>query len=243
MRVLLFFTLFFASCAFHQNIDRSISSRKKAVSENVVAGFGNTSCLVNGNTKDLNSLSVSVRGANRKEKNFVTDIISTITDMAGEVQAKILIQNMKINFKKYLRQRTDGHCLPGNFGLTTRGAIDLARKCHPKSPEKNITFSTDHLRGSLIHEIGHVVGNRVFRGRTFYSLYNSQVKKVCKVSKYTTHSNAGNKHRNRNEEFAEVWASYIYATDRLKKKCRSSYNFMREVVFNGSSHTCKALRF
>lgn len=235
------FLVFITSCSSDKKINRDISS-KRAVTDHIVAGFGNIECLADGKQSDIDNLNIDLKGAKRSEKRFVRDIVSSIRDLAGEQQSKVLIGKMKIKFENYLRMRSDGNCLPGNFGLTTRGTIDLARRCHPKSAQKNLKFDGDHLRGSLIHEIGHVVGNRRYQGKSFYDHYSNNVKRVCKVSTYTTQSMAGNKHPNRNEEFAEVWAAYIYATDRLKRKCRKAYNFMRETVFSNASHSCKSLR-
>ncbi len=70
--------------------------------------------------------------------------------------------------------------------------------------------------------MGHFVANKL----GLYTKYNRAVRKQCKLTTYMQKSRAGKKHRNRDEEFAEVFAAYLIYGNKLKSKCKKAYEFM-----------------
>lgn len=95
--------------------------------------------------------------------------------------------------------------------------------------------------GYLMHELGHQAGNR-----GLYAAYKKAVPSRkgtagrCMVTSYCGKDYAV--HRERNEEFAEVWAAYITNPAMLKAKggpCLAAYNFFQSKVFpNGQATPC-----
>jgi hypothetical protein len=75
------------------------------------------------------------------------------------------------------------------------------------------------------HEMGHVFGQRGF--------YNSYFKNnaVCRITGYST-NNANSSPRN--EEFAEVFASYLGSPDVLRHRCPAQYQWMHDNVFSNA---------
>lgn len=74
----------------------------------------------------------------------------------------------------------------------------------------------------LAHELGHISG---LNG--FYESYKSKTA-VCHITQYCTQNHNGDPRR---EEFAEAFATFMFAPDRLKRECRAAYNFMDNYVF------------
>lgn len=138
-----------------------------------------------------------------------------------------------VKYVDELPVRSDGGCMPGiqtlEDGVPT---ITFARRCPKKSMQGKMKLPI--YEGTIVHEYGHVVANK----GGFYPKYNAAVKEKCKISGYCSGSMAGRKHKNRNEEFAEVFAAYVVAPEELKEKCPSSYEYLAKHLFAGSDSIC-----
>lgn len=103
-----------------------------------------------------------------------------------------------------------------------------------------IGFGGMRNRGIVVHEMGHVVGNKKFDDkRTWYQLYNSIVTERCHFSEYSQVSYGG--FGARNEEFAEVFAAYLIAPEMLLEggpSCRQAHDFLRSFLFIAKDHRC-----
>lgn len=98
--------------------------------------------------------------------------------------------------------------------------------------------SSDNPIKHLAHELGHVAGQQ----NSNYARYN-RIQPRCTLTTYCTHSNRSGRlvaHSDRNEEFAEVFAMYMFAPERLKanNSCKNAFNFMQSEIFkNGPDPT------
>lgn len=92
--------------------------------------------------------------------------------------------------------------------------------------------------GMLMHELGHYVGNNKNPLNTAsYAKYFRAVPQPCYFSWYAKQS--------RNEEFADVFATFIMNPNNLLKfgsaSCKRAYDFFRKEVFSkGKMTTCSA---
>ncbi len=198
----------------------------------MIAEVGNLACLSDNKGKMTAQVGVRLKGANAKEKNLVEKVVQTIIELTNEQQAERLLSGLTINFEDVLRQSTTGGCLPAH--QLVRNQIFMARYCKRKN---GTHFDIPKKEGILIHEIGHFVANK----RGFYPQYNEAVSqwRKCKISRYMVQSSSGQKHSNRNEEFAEVFAAYLIYPKELKRKCKKSYNFLKDALFLGQHQSCK----
>lgn len=168
---------------------------------------------------------VVLDGANKAEKKMVGNLINTIENLTNQAQAEKLLHGLTIRFKNVLGSHSSGGCLPAH--QLVRNEIHIGRKC---ADGMEIPFRD----GILIHEIGHFVANK----HGLYPQHAKKVRKKCKLTQYMSSTRTGKKHRNRNEEFAEVFAAYLILGKDLKRKCKGSYEFLKEELFLGSHSNC-----
>lgn len=213
----------------------------------MVSSIANPNCLTRDpDPADMQYLGVRMRGASDSERRATERFVSTVVDIAGREQARRILGrgSLQVRFFNSLRRRSSNTCLPGR---QTQGPIDIARQCHPSSTTPDMRFSEHQKLTLMVHEAGHVVGNR-----GYYASYNRSVRNACTISKYCTHrtvvgadgSHTHHAHtgaNRRNEEFAEVFSAFIYKTDRLRRECPQAYQYMRDEVFglNGRDRYCR----
>ncbi len=210
------------NCAHEENISPRKSNKPPI---QMIAVVANEDCFERGNSRDVTKLKMNIKGANRKERRYMEQFASTMIKITGENQAKKLVGDLRVVFHKQLRNRKDGNCLPGHQLIS--GEVNMARQC----PDGT---KIDGTEGILVHEIGHYVANR----GNWYPKYEQAVRKRCQVSRYCTHTAANHAIQNRKEEFAEVFAAFLMATDRLKRDCPDAYQFFKKEMFNNSSYSC-----
>lgn len=197
----------------------------------MVAEVGNINCL-SSQSKQLDVIErvgISLEGAKRDEKKLVARFVHTLIEMTNEQHATSLLSGLKIVFEDILGNTSAGGCMPAH--QLVKNQIHMGRFC-VSSKGKNLEIPNKD--GILIHEIGHFVANK----RGFYGEYNKEVKRSCKLSNYMRVMTNGKKHKNRNEEFAEVFSSYFIFAKSLKRKCKQSYEFMKEKLFLDSPASC-----
>lgn len=194
----------------------------------MIAEIGIFKCLKQTKeTKEmLSSLNISTSGATNEEKILLGNVANTIEELTNQAGAQRILGGLKVIYKDVLGNRTDGGCLPAHQLIP--GQIHMGRQC-------SNGFKIPYTEGILIHEMGHFVANK----NGLYSQYNKNVRRNCKLTTYMHKSRAGKKHKNRNEEFAEVFAAYLLYGKKLKRKCKQSYEFMRDHVFIGSESACR----
>lgn len=210
----------------------------------------NLSCLASGGNALLtDAMGVSTTAsAKDNEKAIVDQLVASVVDVAGEENGKHMLRGLSVNIVPHLRLRRNpaGRCLPGHYRLDGSPHLNIARRCHPDAVDgegnkinQTEDYDDRYITSLLYHEVGHHVGlkrpNYAGPRSTFRDFYRSRVTERCEISHYcgTSHS----------EEFAEVFAAFMYATDRLKEKCPKSYEFMRDMVFQmpeGSERHCSA---
>lgn len=194
----------------------------------MIAEVGSIKCLKK--TREtravLNSLDITTKGATTQEKDLLANVANTIEELTNQAGAQRILGGLKVVFKDVLGDRTDGGCLPAHQLI--RHQIHMGRKC-------SNGYKIPYTEGILIHEMGHFVANK----NGLYGRYNREVNRKCKLTNYMLKSRAGKKHSNRNEEFAEVFAAYLLYGKKLRRKCKKSYNFMRDHVFMGSESACR----
>ncbi len=150
---------------------------------------------------------------------YQTTLASGVFERAKALGAGDLVSGTKV--KVYDKGRPDG-----------KGG----RKCSSAAPgNKNVHLSSCNGANSpgpiahLAHELGHIAGQQ----DNNYGKYNG-VKPKCTITTYCTHTSRTGKsvpHSNRNEEFAEVFALYMFAPARLKSTCPQSFDFMAQNIF------------
>lgn len=207
-----------------QEVERP-SRRSNRAPIQMVAVVANEDCFERGKSRDLSKLEINLRGANRKERRYMEQFASTLIKISGEAQAKHLVGDLRVVFQRQLRTRNDGNCLPGH--QLTPGEVNMARQCPDGA-------RIEGSEGILVHEIGHYVANE----GNWYPRYEQAVRTRCRVSRYCTHTSANNTIQHRREEFAEVFAAFLMSTDRLKRDCPESYEFLKKEMFNNSDYHC-----
>jgi hypothetical protein len=204
----------------------------------------NLSCLSGTDDRELmQRMGVSLTSsAQENETEMVARMVSSVVDVAGEEVGRNLLSGLSVNFVPHLRLRRNpaGLCLPGHYRLDNSPHLNLARRCHPDAVDRegnriNQTqdSSDEHLTALLYHEVGHHVGSRSNGRGSLRSAYQQQVRTRCQISHYCSSSHS--------EEFAEVFAAFMYATDRLKAQCPEAYSFMKNSVFRlpqGEERSC-----
>ncbi len=164
---------------------------------------------------------------NLAEKNAAEKVVNNLRFILG--RNADLLKDVGFSFVQTLPLRRDGGCLPGHQYADGGRTLTFARRCPANSRQGAMQLPTD--KATITHELGHLVANR----GGFYPKYNRAVPGACRISGYCTHSSAGNAHRNRNEEFAEVFAAFVVAPARLKAACPSAYRFMKTQVYLGDT--------
>lgn len=120
----------------------------------------------------------------------------------------------------------------------------LSKSGYAQQAHKHITMSRGNSAGTanvgyIMHELGHQAGNN-----GLYAAYRQAVPSRrgtsgrCMVTNYCGKDYSVP--RERNEEFAEVWAAYLTNPAMLKAKggaCEAAYNFFRNRVFPNSKGT------
>ena len=193
----------------------------------MIAEVGKLSCLRKAKSPKLllKSYKITLKGASRSERKVVANTAESIAQLTNDAQVRKIMSGLSVYFKKTLGNSSHGGCLPAHQLIP--GEIHMGRTC--KSG-----YKIPNVEGIFVHELGHFVANK----HGMYPKYRSSVKKRCKISTYMYQNSAGKKHRSINEEFAEVFASYLIYPKKLKKKCPQSYKFLRDKLFLGSEATC-----
>lgn len=194
----------------------------------MVGSVANMNCFKEAGKNASANAKINLSGASSSERSFATQISKTMSALAGPQMATKLIGGLKVVHVNKLRTRRNGSCLPAH--QLQRGEIQIARKCS----DGTAVYARDAI---LVHEIGHYAANNA----GLYDDYNRFVTSTCRVSTYCTHDSKGRKFRNRNEEFAEAFSSYLLASDRLKAKCPRAHEFFRTKIFNKKTHNCPSL--
>lgn len=214
-------------------LNLSLAPSAIASKPNMVAEVGDLKCLSKkrGDHDVIARSGITLKGANREEKKIVAQVVHTIIEMTNEQQANHLLSNLKVVFTDRLRERTDGGCLPAHQLI--RNQIHMARYCLTSSGNN---WEIPHKEGIFIHELGHFLANK----HNLYPRYNQAVpkRKACKLSNYMTKTIAGRRHRNRNEEFAEVVSAYFIYPKALKRQCEKSFDFIKDRLFLGTPPEC-----
>jgi hypothetical protein len=189
---------------------RARARSAKTGSYHQIAEIANMSCLKADRAVSLKSLNVRVGGVPSNKEAVVSKLAGTLERLGGRGAAKRLIGGMEVEVFNVLGKRSDGLCSPGN-------QLDIIIKLAQKCPNGSKIPFTEAV---LIHEIGHFAANKA----KLYGPYRQSDKRP---------------HRNRNEEFAEVFSSYLTTPKLLKKRCPEAYTFMREEVLTKQDHKCR----
>lgn len=197
----------------------------------MIAEVGDIECLSRNkdNSDILERLGVTLDGESRKERELVTRAVNTIVEMTNEQQAERLLSGLTVRFKDILGNTSAGGCMPAH--QLVRNEIYLGRYCVGMKGQKFVIPGKDII---FVHEVAHFIANK----RGYYSKYNKEVSKTCKLSNYMTKMSNGKKIKNRNEEFAEVFAAYLTYGNKLRRSCRKSFNWMKDNLFLGSEPSC-----
>lgn len=197
----------------------------------MVALVGDTDCLSK-KTRDQDVIArtgISLEGATADERAFVTRVVHTFIEMTNEQQAIRLLSGLKLFFKTELNKNSSGGCLPAHQLI--RNQIHMGRQC---TLEDGRIYEIPAREGILVHELGHFIANK----HGLYPKYNRAVSKKCNLSEYMYQSSGGRKHKNRNEEFAEILSAYLVYPKKLKRSCRASFNFIKDELFLGEESSC-----
>lgn len=197
----------------------------------MVAEVGDIKCLAKGRTplRLLADAGVRVEGANLEEQKMVAQMIKTLQELTNEQQTERLLSGLKVVFKDVLGSNTSGGCLPAH--QLQRNTIHIGRFC---VTQKGKRVQIPLRKGLLVHEAGHFIANKLGH----YPIYNREVTRKCKLTNYMKQNRAGRKHKNRNEEYAEVFAAYLTHPKALKRKCKKSFNFFKDKLFLGNNPSC-----
>lgn len=197
----------------------------------MVAEVGNIKCLAGGSTplRLHADAGVKVKGANLEEQKMVAQLIKTLQEETNEQQTERLLSGLTVVFKDVLGDNTSGGCLPAH--QLQRNTIHIGRYCVTKGGKR---VEIPLRKGLLVHEVGHFVANKLGT----YASYNREVSRKCKLTNYMKANRSGRKHKNRNEEFAEAFAAYLTHSKALKRKCRKSFNFLKDELFLGNNPSC-----
>ena len=197
----------------------------------MVAEVGDIGCLAGGRApiRLHADAGVKVNGANLAEQKMVSQLIKTLQQETNEQQTERLLSGLTVVFKDTLRAHSSGGCLPAH--QLVKNTIHIGRHCVTKSGKK---VDIPLRKGLLVHEVGHFIANKL----GVYSSYNRAVSRNCKLTNYMKQNRSGRKHRNRNEEFAEAFAAYLTHSKALKRKCRKSFNFLKDELFLGNNPSC-----
>ncbi len=194
----------------------------------MIAELGDLSCIEKSTNvkKQLSEVNIKTTGASRSEKKLLANVTETIEKLTNQQQAETILGGLTVNFKDVLRSHSSGGCLPAHQLVPKQ--ISIGRKCANG-------YEIKLQEGIVIHEIGHFVANKL----GLYSKYTNQVSRRCRLTSYMRFTRTGRKHKNRNEEFAEVFAAYLIYGKKLKRSCKKSYEFMRKNLFLGTESLCR----
>lgn len=197
----------------------------------MVAEIENPKCYADGDApiRLQADAGVQVKGATLAEQKMVSRVIKTLQELTNEQQTERLLSGLTIIFKDVLGDNSSGGCLPAH--QLQRNTIHIGRHCLTSGRKK---VDIPYREGLIVHEIGHFVANKLGT----YSSYNRAVKRSCKLTNYMKQNRAGRNHRNRNEEFAEAFAAYLTLPKDLKRKCRKSFDFLKDELFLGNTPAC-----
>lgn len=197
----------------------------------MVAEVGDLSCLSSekSNSDIISRVGVTLDGAKKEDREVVIQTLNTIVDLTNEQQAERLLSGLTIRIKDVLGKTSVGSCLPAH--QLVKNEIHLGRYCVSKQG-KNLEIPGRKI--IMVHELAHFIANK----RGYYPQYNKAVKRACKLTNYMTKMSNGKRLKNRNEEFAEVFAAYLTYGSKLKRSCRKSFNWMKETLFLGSEPKC-----
>ncbi len=200
-----------------------------------VSEVSSRACLrpVSGNAADvrISTSGVKFSGGNQTHKDVVASALSTVS-IQSEGRLDSVFKGLSVNIVSSVSQSARA------AGSATRNVVQL------KADELLVSRNKAVGEATVVHELGHVLSRR----KNLQPAYDSQVDD-CNLTTYCTHTPARNgapgpAHGHRREEFAEVFAAYIFHSDALKSQCPSAYNFMKAKVFGTdarSSASCKPM--
>lgn len=161
-----------------------------------------------------NDFGLQINGsADQAEKAWLPSVLGRVEKLAGN-KAKSLIGNIRVNVHQGGKPYGD-RC--SSF-TSSANSIELVTKCRPGADAKSAA-------AHFAHELGHIVG---LRG--YYASYGAS-NPVCTVTNYCS---ANHGHGSRNEEFAEVFATYLHAPNYLRSACPKQFEWMKANVFSSN---------
>jgi hypothetical protein len=149
--------------------------------------------------------------ADQSERAWLPSVLGRVAFLAGG-NANRLIGNVRVN----IHQGGKSFGSPCASYTSSANTIELVTKCRPGA---NAQSAASHFA----HELGHIVG---LRG--YYNSYQSAMRTPCRVTHYCT---ANHNHNPRNEEFAEVFATYLHSPNYLRNACPEQFEWMKKNVF------------
>lgn len=169
-------------------------------------------CIPNGQP-DPSDMQVNVRGTmNGGTRDTVGGVLARIKQLGGGPH--LFRGHLNVNVHNGGRPTRGGGSSCASFS-SGNSTVELVQNCRGPSDWKSTA-------AHLAHEIGHVVGQN-----GFYNSYASNTPK-CMITHYC---GASHGYGSRNEEFAEVFATYLHAPNSLKTACPKAFEFMRTYVF------------
>ena len=212
---------------------------KSAEKPHMISEIASAKCLTAVSDKNMDQVlgqwNIDINeDAKNSEKLVLAKMVKTLGESVGKTQDdESWIEWTMLRVSAVLPVRSDGGCLPGKQTvIDTRPAILFARSCPADSAQGAMRIP---LSGAtMVHEFGHVVANRA----DLYPEYDTAVSEACEVSTYCVQSSAGIRHSNRHEEFAEVFAAYVFVPNRLRAECPEAFRFMKQRVFVKGDPIC-----
>ncbi|MBX2995141.1 MAG: hypothetical protein KF681_09970 [Bdellovibrionaceae bacterium] len=194
------------------------AQRRGIVKGDLVASEG--SCLPNMSEAQARSVlaenGITYPGGKSEEIIALGKAVQQINAMSGDRTSQIRGTRVEFNNRRSVSRQKS----------TTPPVIEICRNGHP------------HLGnvGLMAHELGHLIGNK--NNARLYSQYKSRVRPRCCLTNYAC-SNSNSQPRN--EEFAEVFASFI-ANPSLAANaggsCPAALNFFKSEFKNGQQAGC-----
>jgi hypothetical protein len=155
--------------------------------------------------------------ADQSERAWLPSVLGRVAFLAGG-NANHLVGNVKVN----IHQGGKSWGSPCASYTSSANSVELVTKCRQGSNAQSVA-------SHFAHELGHIVG---LRG--YYASYQRSMP-VCPVTHYCT---ANHNHNPRNEEFAEVFATYLHSPNYLRSACPAQFEWMKKNVFpNGPDPT------
>lgn len=195
-------------------------------------------CPAQGDDNVLREQSVQVQGGDANNKQAVVTALTRLQNLSRGTFP--FFKNKTVIFKDHVMARDPARgCLGGS---EEGGSIVLALSMCPASANyckwKGIPASQCPAPGTplssnsttIIHEIGHRVGNT----NGLYGQYRSKgyQSTACKLTSYCSQPSRRSGH---GEEFSEAFALFVTKPSKLKSLCPGAYKFFKEKVFQSSA--------